>query len=229
MADLPKLVCTRDAGASGARLLVEALGCVDSERGSARLAIPGGSALRALGAARAQLGSTWSRVLLTWVDERCVPFADTDSNRGAAYRSGALDERDPPADLLPLFEDGERVEEALERVEAALDFRFGGALDVVLLGLGEDGHVASLVPGTPESANARVAFVRSSPKPPAQRVTLTRRMLATARRTILIATGEPKRLALERLLAADPSLPATGLPDLFIVTDLDLAQRGVQR
>lgn len=229
MADLPELVCARDAAASGARLLVEALTSVDLERGSARLAIPGGSALAALAGARAQVGSAWRRVLLTWVDERCVPFADAESNRGAAFRSGALDARDPPRDLLQLFEDGERGEEAAERVEAALDTRFGGALDVVLLGLGEDGHVGSLFPGTRESAIARVAFVRSSPKPPSQRVTLTRRMLATARCTILVATGEPKRLALERLLAADPSLPATGLPSLHIVTDLDLGHTGVRR
>ena len=225
MADLPRLVCTRDAAGSGASLLVEALSAVDSERGSARLAIPGGSALEALGAARAQLGAAWSRVLLTWVDERCVPFADAGSNRGAAYRSGALDACDPPADLLPLFEDGEHGDEAVERVEALLDARFGGALDVVLLGMGEDGHVGSLFPGTPESANARVAFVRSSPKPPAQRITLTRRIFATARRTILIATGEAKRLAVERVLSGDPALPATGLPDLVVITDLDLRLR----
>ena len=228
MADLARLVCTHDAAARGALLLVDALTAVDSDRGSARLAIPGGSALGALGAARVQLGSAWSRILLTWVDERCVPFADADSNRGAAYRSGALDARDPPGELLPLFEDGERGDEAMERVEAMLDARFGGALDVVLLGIGEDGHVASLFPGTAESVNARVAFVRSSPKPPAERMTLTRRMLATARRTILVATGEAKRAAIERVLSGDPALPATGLPSLVVVTDLDLRRRGTR-
>lgn len=226
MAELPSLVCTGDAAASGASLLVEALRAVDSQRGSARLAIPGGSALAALRGARAQLGTVWSRVRLTWVDERCVPFADAGSNRGTAYRSGALDARDPPAELLPLFEDGERGEEAVERVEALLDERFDGGLDVVLLGMGEDGHVGSLFRAAPEPGSARVAFVRSSPKPPAQRITLTRRMLATARRTILVATGEAKRRAVERVLAADVALPATGLPDLVLVTDLDLAPRG---
>jgi 6-phosphogluconolactonase len=207
-------------------LLAEALAAVDSERGSARLAIPGGSALGALRAARAMLGTAWSRVFLTWVDERCVPFADPRSNRGGAYRSAALDASDPPADLLPLFEDGERPVEALERVEAALDARFGGALDVVLLGMGEDGHVGALFPGAAESAKGRVAFVRASPKPPAERLTLTRRILATARRTVLIATGESKRAALERVVSGAPALPATGLPNIVIVTDLDLRPGG---
>ncbi len=222
MVDLPSVVCTRDAAASGALLLVEALTAVDSERGSARLAIPGGSALRAVGAARARLGTAWNRVLLTWVDERCVPFADPRSNRGGAYRSGALDACDPPAELLPLFEDGERAAESLERVEAALDARFGGVLDVVLLGMGEDGHIGSLFPGAGESTKGRVAIVRESPKPPAERLTLTRLVLATARRTVLIATGEPKRAAVERVFSGDSALPATGLPGLVIVTDLDL-------
>lgn len=228
MADLPDVVRARDPAASGALLLAEALAAVDSERGSARLAIPGGSALGALRAARALLGAAWRRVLLTWVDERCVPFADPRSNRGSAYRSGALEASDPPADLLALFEDGERPVEALERVEAALDARFGGALDVVLLGMGEDGHVGSLFPGAAESATGRVAFVRESPKPPAERLTLTRPMLATARRTILVATGEAKRVALERMLSIDLALPATGLPSLVIVTDLDLRWGGLE-
>lgn len=227
MADPPGLVCTRDVAANGALLLVAALTAADSERGSARLAIPGGSALEVLGAARTQLGAAWSRVLLTWVDERCVPFADGASNRGVAFRSGALDARDPPAHLLPLFEDGECPFQALERIEAALDAEFDGALDVVLLGMGEDGHIASLFPGATESAKGRVAFVRESPKPPAERLTLTRSILATARRTVLIATGEPKRAAVERVLSADSALPATGLPGLVIVTDLDLQSKGV--
>ncbi len=227
MADLRRLVCSRDAAASGAVLLAEALAAVDSERGRARLAIPGGSALGALRAARVQLGPAWSRVLLTWVDERCVPVADPSSNRGFAYRSGALDRLDPPGALLPLFEDGERAADAVERVEAALGERFAGELDVVLIGMGEDGHVGSLFPGAIESVKGRVAFVRASPKPPAERLTLTRLILATARRTILIATGEAKRAAMERVLSGDPALPATGLPNLVIVTDLDVRPRGV--
>lgn len=223
MADRATLVCAPDAVARASALLVEAVRAVDSERGRARLAIPGGSALGALAPARAQLGSVWRRVLLTWVDERCVPFADARSNRGAAHRSAALAASDPPADLLPLFSDGERGDEAVERVEAALAARFSGELDVALLGMGEDGHVGSLFPGAPEPTGARVAFVRSSPKPPPERITLTRRMLATARSLVLLATGEAKRGAIERVIAGDPALPATGLPGLVIVTDLELA------
>jgi len=221
MVEAARLVCSDDPiGAAGA-LLADAVVEVDRSRGATRLAIPGGSALPALGAARRRLGGAWSRVLLTWVDERCVPLAHEESNRGAAYRAGFLAAQQPPARELPLFLDGERGEEAAARVESGLGEIFDGAVDVLLLGMGEDGHVASLFPGRSERPGARVVFVTASPKPPPQRVTLTRSMLGTARRTILVAMGEAKRAALERLLAGDQTLPAHGLPGLSVVTDLD--------
>jgi 6-phosphogluconolactonase len=224
MVEAPRLVCTGDPIETAGALLADAVEAVDRARGAARLAIPGGSALAALGAARRQLGDAWGRVLLTWVDERCVPLAHEDSNRGAAYRASLLGTGHAPAGELPLFLDGERGEDAVSRVESSLTEIFDGALDVLLLGMGEDGHVASLFPGWPAPPGACVAFVTSSPKPPAQRVTLTRSMLATSRCAILVAAGEAKRAALERLLAGDPTLPAQGIPGLTVVTDLDLGE-----
>jgi 6-phosphogluconolactonase/glucosamine-6-phosphate isomerase/deaminase len=56
------------------------------------------------------------------------------------------------------------------------------------------------------------------------RITLTRRMLATASQVVLLATGEAKRGAIEHLLAGDPRLPATGLSGLVVVTDLEIAR-----
>lgn len=188
-----------------------------------RLAIPGGSALAALGPARAELGGAWSRVRLTWVDERCVPYADPASNRGAAYRRGWLEAARPSAEELPLFCDGEDPAQAVARVEVALDKRFEGGLDVLLLGLGEDGHIASLFPGR-IAGRGRVAYVPASPKPPPQRITLTRPVLATARCAVCLAAGEAKRDAAQRLARGDPELPAHGLPGLVLVTDLDLGE-----
>lgn len=219
-----------DNGASerAAKALVSALRGVLKEQATARLAIPGGSALVAATAARAALGPDWSRIALTWVDERCVPEAAEDSNRGAARRAGLLDSgEDPrvapaPARVLPLFEDGETPAEAVARVASRLGAELDGQLDVLLLGMGEDGHVASLFPGRPAPAGRWVAHVADSPKPPSDRITLTRSLLATARHGVLLVTGEAKREALERLLAGDPTLPAQGLPGLVVVTDLEL-------
>jgi 6-phosphogluconolactonase len=219
--EAPRLVRAGDPVESAGALLADGVLAVDRERGATRLAIPGGSALPALAAAQRRLGDAWRRVLLTWVDERCVPLAHRESNRGAAYRAGLLGADRAPRRELPLYLDGERGDEAVARVELALTEIFDDALDVLLLGMGEEGHVASLFPGWSPPPGARVAFVASSPKPPPQRVTLTRRALLTARCAILVATGEAKRAALRRLLGGDPLLPAQGIPGLTVVTDLD--------
>jgi 6-phosphogluconolactonase len=67
--------------------------------------------------------------------------------------------------------------------------------------------------------------VAKSPKPPPDRITLTRSLLARVPTHVLLATGEGKRAPLKKLLAGDPSLPASGLSGLTIVTDLDLGER----
>jgi 6-phosphogluconolactonase len=220
--EAPRFVRADDPVGIAGVLLADAVAAVDAARGAARLAIPGGSALAALGVAQERLAAIWPRVRLTWVDERCVPFAHAESNRGSAYRAGWLGAGRAPAHELPLFLDSERGEDAVVRVEAGLAGIFDGTLDVLLLGLGEDGHVASLFPGGSAPPGARVAFVASSAKPPPRRITLTRPMLATARCAILLAVGEAKRPAVERMLAGDPTLPASGLPGLTVVTDLVL-------
>lgn len=223
MADAPTLVVSADpvAAASDALAgqLLEHLAAGDG----VRLAIPGGSALLALPGARDHLGERWSRVALTWVDERCVPEADEASNRGAARRLGLL--KDPaPLAVVRLFEDGEAPDEAVKRAEAELEAHFHGALDVLLLGLGEDGHVASLFPSRPAPGPGRVAWVADSPKPPAHRITLTHELLGTAASGVLLAAGDAKRDALERLFAGDSVLPAHGLHGLHVVTDQEISR-----
>lgn len=227
----PQVIVAEDPIAAAAEQLAYAIDQVLEERARVRLAIAGGSSLAVLASARERLAAVWSRVLLTWVDERCLPVEDAQSNRGAVIRMGLLDPFDSkgksrdsskkgPYSVLPLFEDGEAPAEAVARVESALEADFEGELDVLLLGMGEDGHIASLFPSRVLPQHVLVAHVSDSPKPPADRITLTRSLLATARRAVLLAMGEAKRNALERLLAGDARLPACGLPGLIIVTDL---------
>lgn len=193
--------------------------------GQARLAIPGGSAITPLPFVRSALGDLWQSVKLTWVDERCVDFADDDSNRGAAYRSGALTEEAKPGVELALWLDGETPDAAESRVRDHLRNDFNDGLDVALLGMGPDGHIASLFPGHPSLSLADdrlVTSISDSPKPPAKRMTLTRSFLERTGKSILVAMGEAKAPALKRLLQADNALPASQLPNLTIITNLDI-------
>jgi len=219
----PSFVLAPDPAAAAAALLLPLLERLDRERGGARLAVAGGSALAALGALRRGLGpGVWGRLRLTWVDERCVPWADPESNRGAALRAGQLDPAAPPGLELPLFQDGETPAAACARVAAGLRGPFQGGLDALLLGMGEDGHIASLFPGRPPGPAADVFAVLDSPKPPPRRITLALPLLAAAPAAVLLALGEAKRGALERLAAGDPALPASALQGLIVVSDLSL-------
>lgn len=209
----------------GAELVADLLAQVDAER-DARFAVSGGSALATLRDARLRLPKhVWRHTRLTWCDERAVPFDNLASNRGQAYREGALSLADPPSLELPLFVDGEEPTEAEARVTQALTDFFDDGLDVVLLGMGEDGHVASLFPKHHAlERTVPVTWLGDSPKPPATRVTLSRALLAAAKHRVLVAWGPNKRVALERLWRRDADLPAAQLGRLFVVTDQEVRQ-----
>lgn len=193
----------------------------DALKSGGRFGVAGGSVTAALGAVRLALGSRWAKVKLTWVDERLVKQADPLSNRGEAYRAGAL-ERHGPLFELPLVEDGESGAAAVRRVSAQFTSELQGGLDVALLGMGEDGHVASLFPGHRllDERSHDFAWLDDAPKPPGERVTMTLRVLAQPSLTrVVLATGVGKRGVIERLLRGDSRLPATMLGPLTVVTD----------
>jgi len=123
--------------------------------------------------------------------------------------------------VLPLVLDDEDGAKACARVSAEFTSSFGGALDVALLGMGEDGHVASLFPGHRllEAAGV-VAHLEDSPKPPPARVTMTLTVLQRPEtKRLVLAAGAGKRDALKKLLSKDQALPATLLGELTLVTD----------
>jgi 6-phosphogluconolactonase len=206
------------------RRIAEAILASDVSRGGTRFAIAGGSAAQALQYALPALpDDVWKRVSLTWVDERRVPFASPDSNRGEAYRKGWLSKDRPPGFELPLWLDDDTPEKAIRRVKRALEDNFKSKIDVTLLGLGEDGHIASLFPGHPARfVKGPVTTLDDSPKPPAQRITLTYEILRTSRAQVLVASGEGKRAALERIVSGDTLAPVNALPEITLVTNLKL-------
>lgn len=139
----------------------------------------------------------WARVVVTLSDERCVPPDDPASN-ARLVRERLLKGLAAKAHLLPLWP------EPKPAVPAGLS-----PFDAVMLGMGEDGHIASLIPGDPdlEAAMTTADLTRLVPgglgKPPVARITLTLSALLNARAIFLLIAGEAKRGVIERALAGE--------------------------
>ncbi|MDL9979906.1 6-phosphogluconolactonase [Microbacterium sp. ASV49] len=163
----------------------------------------------------------WSTVHFWWSDERFVAAGSTDRNDVQA-RAALLDHLDiPPGNIHAMgASDGTLDLDAAAEAYAAELARFGTAdtpwpsFDVCFLGVGPDGHIASLFPDRPEIlVTDRVTLpVRNSPKPPPDRITLTRPVINSSRRVWLVMTGADKASALGLALAGAsyPSVPAAG-------------------
>jgi 6-phosphogluconolactonase len=146
----------------------------------------------------------WSRITLFWVDERAVPADDPESNYGIAERMllSPLGAKAPralrmPADLPDLDEAAKRYDDLLA---AELP---GGPLDLALLGIGEDGHVASLFPGHQalDENDLRVVAVEDAPKPPRRRLSVSMRFLLQSRKIWVVAIGPRKLPVLQAALS----------------------------
>jgi len=188
-----------DALAAGLRL-----------RGAAGLAATGGRSPGAVYDALSPAPLDWARVRVTLTDERWVDPASPDSNEGLVRRR-LLRGRAQDAHFVGLRGTAEHIEDAADQAAAALDG--WPPLDVVMLGMGEDGHVASLFPGSPAlprgldpAAPAVIAVPQGQGRPPAQpRLSLTVRPLTQAAQVLILAGGAAKRGVLEQALAGgDP-------------------------
>ena len=182
-AEFTVLDSPEDVAAAAAADIAEAL-----RDGARNLVLAGGTTPQKCYELMAHMDVEWGRVTILFGDERCVRPDHPDSNYRMA-RESLLDRVSPatvhrmPAELGP--DEGAGL---YAHVVASV-----GQLDVVTLGVGEDGHTASLFPSHPAlKATALVVGIRDSPKPPPQRVTLTLPALRSARRVIILATGAGK-------------------------------------
>lgn len=190
-----------------------------AERGEFSLVLTGGSTARGVYPLLPQLTTDWSAWRLYWGDERCLPTGHADRNDRLA-RQLWLDRVPIPAAHI------HAIPAELGPVDAAR--RYADAVtalppfDLVLLGLGEDGHVASLFPGhdwgMTDDAPAALAVV-GAPKPPPERVSLSARRLSGARQVFVVATGVGKAAAVAAWrrgdrLATRAILPAGGVDAL---------------
>lgn len=181
----------------------------------------GGAVLRAASEDPRSTAIDWSLVHFWWGDERFVAREDADRN-ALQSRQALLDHVPVPADNVhevAASDSGLTLDEAASAYAAELA-RFGTdeqpwpSFAVCFLGVGPDGHIASLFPDRPEVGVTDVAAlpVRDSPKPPPERVTLTRPVLNSSKRVWLVLTGADKASALGLALAGASyaSVPAAG-------------------
>ena len=201
-----------------------------TERGRCALAFSGGTTpwrtLRAL----AVQDVPWDRLHLFQVDERVAPPGDPERNffhlREALIDRIAI----PSANVHPMPVDEEDLDEGARRYEAILR-QFAGTppvLDLVQLGLGEDGHTASLFQGDPSLQVVESDVAVSGFHKGRRRMTLTFPAIDRARCILWLVTGSGKAVALERLRAGDRSIPAGRVRSDHAVLLTDTAAQGAR-
>ncbi len=192
------------------REIATALNRAIEQRGEAHLALSGGGTPERTYELLAETMESWEAVHVWFADERCVPSDDEQSN----YRMAAqtlLDRVPLPPERIHRMKGELGAEAGAEDYAGTLHTVLPGdrdaappALDLIVLGIGPDGHVASLFPGaaTLDAGEQELCLpVHDSPKPPPERITLSLPLLRAARRCVLIATGPSKADAVSAALA----------------------------
>jgi 6-phosphogluconolactonase len=209
--------------AQAAGRVLELIRGAQSSRGGASVVLTGGSVARKVHAELAQHASTagvdWSRVTFWWGDERYVPSDGEDRNAGQAWEDLLQHLPLDPARVHAMpAEDDEHTDADSAAWSYAQLLRdavstAGAWFDVLMLGIGPDGHCASLFPEHPEvRSEADVLAVHNAPKPPPTRISLGMTALGKARHVLFVATGEEKADAVSRSVSGDDPVgtPAAG-------------------
>ncbi|WP_295515289.1 6-phosphogluconolactonase [uncultured Pseudomonas sp.] len=179
-------------------------------RGEALLIVSGGRSPVPFLERLAKAELDWAKVVVTLADERWVPIDDPDSNAGL-LRKHLFQGPAAAAQFVDLYSPANTPEEGLALTEARLRDALGTP-DVLVLGMGDDAHTASLFPGSPgleeavDPASERLSFPGLAPSAPQRRVTLSRAYLSRARQQILAIQGAGKRQVLETALAEGDEL-----------------------
>lgn len=214
-----------DAARDAAKAIAAHLASAIDSRGRASVALSGGKTPAKMVSILAEQPNTWDHVDLFQVDERAVPFGDAARNWTHLQPVAALI---PPSRRHPMPLEISDAEVAYER-ELGDTIGRPPVLDVVHLGLGDDGHTASLIPGDAavEIDDQDVAWVgvyRGHP-----RLTLTAPMIARARLQVWLVTGADKAEAVRDLAAANANTPAAlvigGAEDAVVFLDAEAAQQ----
>lgn len=183
-----------------AREIAQMLSAAVREHGTATLALAGGTTPRAAYEHLANEAVPWRSVSIFFGDERCVPPDDSDSNYRMAREAlfGRLSEG--PARVERMLGESSDHDAAARAYEAVLP----DSIDVLVLGVGEDGHTASLFPGSSAlTEKTRRVLPVVGPKPPPNRLTITPPVLNAARNVVVLASGAGKAKAIARALEGE--------------------------
>jgi 6-phosphogluconolactonase len=220
--DIRVLAAPAELFAAAAGAFVEVAQAAVTERGSCQVALAGGSTPRALYALLADSGAKgipWPSIGWFWGDERCVPPTHPDSNFRMAH--DALLSKVPVAASAIHRIEAERADPAgaAAAYERTLRAELGAPapelprFDLVLLGMGADGHTASLFPGSSALAErSRLVAATVEPRSGTSRITLTLPVLNAAATVLFLVSGPDKRAAVQAVLgahAAASALPAS--------------------
>lgn len=213
------------AGSVAARFITKLLDILDTQA-VAHIVLTGGSmgaaVLQSVGASAAHTSIDWSRVHFWWGDERWLPGGDAERNDEQA-RVAFLDALELPAENLhpfPAADSGLDLDAAAEVYAAELAAHGADGLphpifDITFLGVGPDGHIASLFPHRSgiQVTDRTVIAVRNSPKPPPERLSLTRPVINASQRVWMVLAGADKASALGLALAgaSRDEVPVAGI------------------
>jgi 6-phosphogluconolactonase len=191
--------CSAQAAALAERVGTQLRSAV-SERGKALLAVSGGTTPKAFFGQLSRQSLDWSKVEITLVDERWVPDSDDRSNARLVEQT-LLQGAASAATFVPLYNDAPTPEDGLAKTDARID-ALSLPFDVVVLGMGDDGHTASFFPGGDHlrealdlDGRARVLTMRA-PGAGESRITLSLTTLLETRALYLLISGEKKRALL---------------------------------
>lgn len=209
---------TETAAAEAARLVELAAAAAIVDRGRFNFAVSGGKTPWRMLELLADSDLDWGRTSLFQVDERIAPTGSPERNLTHLVLTLPLICQ---AAIRPMPVGADDLTTASSGYEYSLPDRF----DLIHLGLGPDGHTASLIPGDPilEVRDRQVAITAGEYQG-TRRMSLTYKALNRARKIMFLVTGEGKEDALSKLMAGDESIPAGRIenPDLTVITDIEL-------
>ncbi|HEY0283348.1 MAG TPA: 6-phosphogluconolactonase [Rhizomicrobium sp.] len=236
----PRTEIFDDAEQFAARAAAWIAGLIAAKNGRFRIALTGGETPRALYrelGARFRASVDWTKVEFFWGDERFVPPESPASNYRMARETLLAQISAPEGNIHPIPTGG-APDEAARSYEATLKKAYGAAsldparplFDLVLLGLGDDGHICSLLPGSPALEERRRWAVAVTQGRPEARITLTYPPVQASRVTAFLVAGENKAKAVRSVRAGDLALPGARLqPEGELVWLLDRAAAGLIR